>query len=231
MFRRRHTSSGQVRSLYDGLSHLYTDCDSRLRHIPSTNYAEKKRKDAVADGSAVAGSGSAEHSAEPSEGGQRVKSPEIPVSPRISSPHRMSDSEKQQQNEAKKSSLPSNTATELGLMPVNLSILNETSTKKKGKKSQNLPAGVNERDVELFTVSQETAKNFLIKENSKGKFNPTENSASNEPLKTEKIAADSKEAGKEVAKDNSKDHGVPSQIAVPHLCSTSPGSSARYIFT
>ena len=31
-----------------------------------------------------------------------------------------------------------------------------------GKKSQNLPAGVNERDVELFTVSQETAKNFLI---------------------------------------------------------------------
>lgn len=45
--RRRHTSSGQsqVRSLYDGLSHLYTDCDSRLRHIPSTNYADKKRKD------------------------------------------------------------------------------------------------------------------------------------------------------------------------------------------
>jgi hypothetical protein len=45
--RRRHTSSGQsqVRSLYDGLSHLYTDCDSRLRHIPNTNYAEKKRKD------------------------------------------------------------------------------------------------------------------------------------------------------------------------------------------
>ena len=35
----------QVRSLYDGLSHLYTDCDSRLRHIPSTNYADKKRKD------------------------------------------------------------------------------------------------------------------------------------------------------------------------------------------
>ena len=43
--RRRHTSSGQsqVRSLYDGLSHLYTDCDSRLRHIPTTNYAEKKK--------------------------------------------------------------------------------------------------------------------------------------------------------------------------------------------
>ena len=28
--RKRHTSSGQVRSLYDGLSHLYTDCDSRF---------------------------------------------------------------------------------------------------------------------------------------------------------------------------------------------------------
>ena len=229
MFRRRHTSSGQVRSLYDGLSHLYTDCDSRLRHIPSTNYAEKKRKDAGAEGSAAAGVGPEGSAEGHPEGGQRVKSPEVPVSPRISSPHRMSDSEKQQQNE-KKSSLPSTTATELGLMPANLSILNETSSKKKGKKSQNLPAGVNERDVELFTVSQETAKNFLIKENSKGKL--TENLASNEPLKTEKLAADNKEAaGTHVGKDNSKDHGVPSQIAVPHLCSTSPGSSARYIFT
>ena len=45
--RKRHTSSGgggQLRSLYDGLSHLYTDCDSRLRHIPSTNYAPEKRR-------------------------------------------------------------------------------------------------------------------------------------------------------------------------------------------
>ena len=78
--RRRHTSSGQVRSLYDGLSHLYTDCDSRLRHIPSTNYAEKKRKE--------------ETIAENAETEQRVKSPEAPVSPRISSPHRMSEEEK-----------------------------------------------------------------------------------------------------------------------------------------
>ena len=79
--RRRHTSSGQVRSLYDGLSHLYTDCDSRLRHIPSTNYAEKTRK--------------TENIAENAENAeQRVKSPEAPVSPRISSPHRMSEEEK-----------------------------------------------------------------------------------------------------------------------------------------
>ena len=44
--RRRHTSSGQsqVRSLYDGLSHLYTDCDSRLRHVPNTNYADRQRR-------------------------------------------------------------------------------------------------------------------------------------------------------------------------------------------
>jgi hypothetical protein len=43
--RKRHTSGGgQLRSLYDGLSHLYTDCDSRLRHIPSTNYAPEKRR-------------------------------------------------------------------------------------------------------------------------------------------------------------------------------------------
>merc|ERR1711981_304815 len=107
--RRRHTSSGQsqVRSLYDGLSHLYTDCDSRLRHIPSTNYAEKKRKD----------ESSASHPNDPNAdqtGDQRVKSPEAPVSPRISSrissPHRMSDSElaaakqqQQQQTEDQKS--------------------------------------------------------------------------------------------------------------------------------
>ena len=61
-------------------SHLYTDCDSRLRHIPSTNYAEKKRKE--------------ETIAENAETEQRVKSPEAPVSPRISSPHRMSEEEK-----------------------------------------------------------------------------------------------------------------------------------------
>ena len=30
-----------------------------------------------------------------------------------------------------------------------------------------MPAGVNDRDVDLFTISQETAKNFLMKENSK----------------------------------------------------------------
>jgi hypothetical protein len=86
--RKRHTSSGQsqVRSLYDGLSHLYTDCDSRLRHIPPANYAEKRRRqleDGVAD------------SADNGDG--RVRSPESgPQTPqRVMSPHRMSDSERQ----------------------------------------------------------------------------------------------------------------------------------------
>jgi len=85
--RKRHTSSGQsqVRSLYDGLSHLYTDCDSRLRHIPPANYAQKRRKageEGVADSDGSAG---------------RVRSPDqlarSPQPARIASPHRMSDSE------------------------------------------------------------------------------------------------------------------------------------------
>merc|ERR1711974_293189 len=36
--RKRHASAGQqqVKSLYDGLSHLYADCDSRLRSAPNS---------------------------------------------------------------------------------------------------------------------------------------------------------------------------------------------------
>ena len=98
----------QVRSLYDGLSHLYTDCDSRLRHIPSTNYADKKRKDESTgkksyfriffinfyefhkkkifiydDLTFFVASNPNDPNTE--TGDQRVKSPEAPVSPRISS--------------------------------------------------------------------------------------------------------------------------------------------------
>merc|ERR1711915_438090 len=42
--RKRHASSGQqqIKSLYDGLSHLYSDCDSRLRSVPNQNYSEKR---------------------------------------------------------------------------------------------------------------------------------------------------------------------------------------------
>lgn len=94
--RKRHTSSGQsqVRSLYDGLSHLYTDCDSRLRHIPPANYAEKRRRQ-LEDGSLHEGDPGAEH---------RVRSPDSqaggtlgsPTPQRVMSPHRMSDSELRQ---------------------------------------------------------------------------------------------------------------------------------------
>ena len=39
--RKRHASAGQqqVKSLYDGLSHLYADCDSRLRSAPNSEKA------------------------------------------------------------------------------------------------------------------------------------------------------------------------------------------------
>ena len=128
-----------------------------------------------------------------------------------------------------------------------------------------MPAGVNERDVELFTVSQETAKNFLIQvkknnfqfheffqiftiffitlqENSRGKFHSSSSSEVPSNVNTTckqtadtNTTTDNKVANTEaigagnVTKEHNKDHGVPSQIAVPHLSSTAPGSAARYI--
>ena len=76
--RKRHASAGQqqVKSLYDGLSHLYSDCDSRLRSVPMTNYNEK---------AAASGTGGPPAGGDPSA---KSTSPE-----RMSSPHRMSDSE------------------------------------------------------------------------------------------------------------------------------------------
>ena len=115
----------------------------------------------------------------------------------------MSDSEKQlQQKQSKQASISS----EMGLMPTNLNLSNKKESKK--SKNKNLPAGVNDRDVELFTISQDTAKNFLSNQNSNYKV---ENSNENSDEKVK----------------DGKDHGVPTQIAVPHLSSTSPGSSAR----
>lgn len=149
--RRRHTSSGQsqVRSLYDGLSHLYTDCDSRLRqHIPE----KKEAADSLKSPAEVP-----------------LGSPKSPM--RMSSPHRaMSDPEDKKQPGG-----ISLSASELGLMPVDFDFSSSSSKKDGGskkKKSQNLPAGVNDRDLDLFAISQETAKNFLMKENSRGKLDP-----------------------------------------------------------
>lgn len=80
--RKRHASAGQqqVKSLYDGLSHLYSDCDSRLRSVPNQNYSEKR-----SEGNTENASGA-------------PKTPEE----RISSPHRMSDTELKEKEEGKK---------------------------------------------------------------------------------------------------------------------------------
>merc|ERR1719242_2519520 len=45
--RKRHASAGQqqVKSLYDGLSHLYNDCDSRLRSAPKDQKEPKETSD------------------------------------------------------------------------------------------------------------------------------------------------------------------------------------------
>ena len=74
--RKRHASAGQqqVKSLYDGLSHLYSDCDSRLRSVPMTNYNEKGA---------------------PTDPAAKSTSPE-----RMSSPHRMSEDELKEKEQA-----------------------------------------------------------------------------------------------------------------------------------
>ena len=79
-------------------------------------------------------------------------------------------------------------------------------------RNQNLPAGVNDRDLELFSKSQEAAKDFLARENSRltGVSPGASSIGCGNPIKAEGAS-----------------HGVPSQVAVPHLSSSSPGSAAR----
>ena len=45
--RKRHASAGQqqVKQLYDGLSHLYNDCDSRLRSAPKDHKEQKEQSE------------------------------------------------------------------------------------------------------------------------------------------------------------------------------------------
>jgi len=132
--RKRHASSGQqqIKSLYDGLSHLYTDCDSRLRSVPNQNYSEKR-----------------------SEGGSENPSgtPKVPEE-RISSPHRMSDSELKEKEEGKKEDLKVEDGDK-----------SKGSRREKKRLNAALPAGVTEKDVQFFTKSQEKAKAFLAVEN------------------------------------------------------------------
>merc|ERR1712226_1365500 len=240
--RKRHTSGGgQLRSLYDGLSHLYTDCDSRLRHIPSTNYApEKRRKLTDLQESGAGGSALNDSQSELSDSRiDLVRSPDSasgrlltessslksPSHSRISSPHRMSGDELREREQRiiletssttsgdpKVPTISGSKATLNDIRYRGSSKGSDDSLSKKDKKlrNQNLPAGVNDRDLEFFTKSQEAAKDFLARENSRLTGASPGNLGCGSPIKSEGAA-----------------HGVPSQVAVPHLSSSSPGSTAR----
>ena len=87
------------------------------------------------------------------------------------------------------------------------------------------------------------SRNFCFpkQENSRGKFHSSsevpsninttttcKQTAENTNTNTDKIAnTEAIGTGNTVTKEHNKDHGVPSQIAVPHLSSTAPGSAAR----
>ena len=249
--RRRHTSGGQnqLRSLYDGLSHLYTDCDSRLRHIPTTNYSNKD-------------SGKDHGQAE-----SRVRSPEAaaaasdtPGKPenRISSPHRMSDNELRAAALAAVGDVSSAAASvasgsgavsgsesgtggggrnsalskrrpreKMSASSLGVDLAGRKERKRlSAQQIKNLPPGVTERDVDIFADSQEVAKEFLERENSSSANASAPSAASSSDAHSTPVAA----AGAATLKDRtgrSEDHGVPSQVAVPHLTSSSPGSAAR----
>ena len=77
----------------------------------------------------------------------------------------------------------------------------------------NLPAGVNERDLAMFTQSQEAAKEFLHRENMGIASLPHAISG----------ATDAPVGVSTTVSKGGPDHGVPSQIAVPHLSASTPG--------
>ncbi len=210
--RRRHTSSGQsqVRSLYDGLSHLYTDCDSRLRH------ADQKRR---------SGDGNDQGK---DDGGARSPVPlattDLPGSGRIqkSSSSRMG-SPNRGRDESPGGGIGSFTALaaqELGLMPLGPSdsgTSSKSSKKDKKKRNQSLPAGVNERDLELFAISQEAAKKFLERENSRKPASDITNTTTKvekEPTNVVNNSTTDKSApsSSAVPNSNTPNHGVPSQV-------------------
>ena len=85
--RKRHASAGQqqVKSLYDGLSHLYNDCDSRLRSAPKDQKDPKETSD------------KREKSSEDKDVDSAKATEE-----KAGSPLRMSDSERKEKEEDKK---------------------------------------------------------------------------------------------------------------------------------
>jgi len=155
--RKRHASAGkqQINSLYDGLSHLYSDCDSRLRSVPMTNYNEKSQAVAGAGGG-VGSAGMLSHHHGGDSGHQKDQTSAGTSPERMAtSPHPMSDSDLKQKEKEANGGLSKKEAGK------------EKGGNKREKKRLNaaLPAGVNDKDVQLFTVAQEQAKNFLLDEN------------------------------------------------------------------
>ena len=84
--RKRHASAGQqqVKSLYDGLSHLYADCDSRLRSAPNSEKG---------------GSGKGEEKEDEEEEEEKGEEKE---NKGTSSPNRLSDGESKEKEDPKK---------------------------------------------------------------------------------------------------------------------------------
>ena len=85
--RKRHASAGQqqVKSLYDGLSHLYNDCDSRLRSAPKDQKDQKETTD------------KREKSSD-----DKDNDPSEATEEKARSPLRLSDSERKEKEEDKK---------------------------------------------------------------------------------------------------------------------------------
>ena len=83
--RKRHASAGQqqVKSLYDGLSHLYADCDSRLRSAPNSEKGVTGKGEEKED----------EEEEEEEEGEKEGEEDKEEGSKRVSSPNRLSDGE------------------------------------------------------------------------------------------------------------------------------------------
>ena len=224
----------------------------RLRHIPSHNYAPEKRRKTASHDQEDSGAPTADNNnpdkdskvdhgshdslgrvRHPSNAGSHSHHQKSPA--RISSPHRMSDSELREreaqltsghesgadsksQRSTTSSGVPVISGSKATLSDIRISssgrsqlLKSEDGGRKKEKKkrNQNLPAGVNDRDLELFGQSQEAARDFLARENSR--LRPTSGAS---PSASSKAAADD---GKANSKQDPSMHGVPTQVAVPHL--------------
>merc|ERR550517_1662395 len=138
--RKRHASAGQqqVKSLYDGLSHLYADCDSRLRSAPNSEKG---------------GSGKSEEKEDEEEEEEKGEEKE---NKGASSPSRLTDGESKEKEDPKK---------EGDKEKPDEGDKTKGSMREKKRINAALPAGVTDKDVQLFTRSQDKAKAFLAEEN------------------------------------------------------------------